>query len=397
MNRFRLCTLGLFSCMAGVPWVACAPDNALVGGRCRDGYIESSRTCIPDPAYDPADASYPGPGGPTDSSSRNDRNPGDASRSDMDGTDGAHAADGSTDAAMSDDAGPVDANAPDSSDSPDASADASNPDASADASADASTDAAQPPACTFPLVSCRNTCIPVDSDGRNCGACGKVCPSNICVAGECQGATPGHVVVIGHNFLDAFDSSAQVKVLSNALSIPTSDPIRILSFEEGAATDEVTQTKALAATGIPRELAFSTATERALTSSRLNLSYDVVLLFDAAGARPGVLGGRWATSLQTFAQKGGVVVALDGAASGMPELISATGLLSLPSHTRLADGVHMLVTNSGDVVGSQVISPYAAFGAAVSFPGAEAEGPNLSWIVQADSTSDPLVIHKVIR
>jgi len=73
-------------------------------------------------------------------------------------------------------------------------------------------------------------CISVTSDAANCGACGKICPSNICIDGVCQGATrrrrPHR-----HDYTNANEGSAEAKVLVNALSIPTTDPIRVLSYE----------------------------------------------------------------------------------------------------------------------------------------------------------------------
>ena len=121
------------------------------------------------------------------------------------------------------------------------------------------------PKCVEPLAACRGTCIDVESDADNCGACGKVCPSNICIDGECQGATPGDVVLIGHDYTDATVGSAPTKVLINALTIPTSDPIRILSFEEGASAAAVAQMKYLAAASIKNRTVQFT---RASTSDR---------------------------------------------------------------------------------------------------------------------------------
>ena len=259
------------------------------------------------------------------------------------------------------------------------------------------------PKCVEPLAACRGTCIDVESDADNCGACGKVCPSNICIDGECQGATPGDVVLIGHDYTDATVGSAPTKVLINALTIPTSDPIRILSFEEGASAAAVAQMKYLAAASIKnRTVQFTRAsTSSWLTSTTLGRRYDIVIINDASAVNPVTTGASWAGPLGTFAAKGGVVVAIDHGTSPMPELLSSAGLLAVASHSTHAEGTHLMVSGAADVIGAQVLSPYAAFGPPVSFQGLPAPSDELSWVVRLEesdgSPGDPVVVHRIVR
>lgn len=348
----------------------CTLDNALVGGRCSDGFLESGQECVPE-SSDPAPSGSSTPNAVTDSSA------------------------------------PLDAgsDAPDSVDLPDAFVpDSSVPDTSApDAEEDASppdTGAPDVLVCSAPLVACRGVCIPVDSDGQNCGACGKICPSNICVAGVCQGATPGDVVVIGHDFAEAWLGSAQAKVLLNAVTIPTTDPIRILSYEDGASPLAVAQVRALVTAGVHgRGVQIVRAPDATfLTAPSLSTLYDVVLVHDGAGATPSALGASWATGLGTFTQKGGVVVALDGASTDMPSLLTATGLVSIASHTTLLEGTHLEVSAPADVVGTQVLSPYAAIGVTVGFGSVLA--PDLTVVVREKTVAGdgaPVVLHRTVR
>jgi hypothetical protein len=260
-------------------------------------------------------------------------------------------------------------------------------------------DAGPPPAlvCDGSLVACHGACIPVDHDGANCGACGKICPSNICVDGACVGSTPGDIVLVGHDFTNAWSGSAQAKVLVNAAAIPTTDPIRILSFEDGANAAAVTQAKSLVMTGVRgRGVSFTRATALDLESTTLALAYDVVILHDGSSDDPTGLGARWNQSLPLFAKKGGVVIALDGAASHMPELVTAANLLHVDAHTALASDAHLLVSAPNDVVGAQVLSPYAAFGNAVSFSGLSA-AEDTSFVIRDETTSEPVVVHRTIR
>lgn len=257
--------------------------------------------------------------------------------------------------------------------------------------------------CDAPLAACHGVCISVADDGHNCGACGKICPSNICINGECQGATPGDVVLIGHDYRNALAGSAQTKVLVNALSIPTTDPIRVLSYEDGAAAQAVTMAKLLGAGGIHgREIEFTVAASATdLASSTLARSYDVVLLHDASAGDPVTTGASWAGSLGTFTMKGGVVIALDNGLSPMPELLSSSALLAVTSHTLMADGTHLAVTSAGDVVGAQVLSPYAGYGPSITFQGMAAPSADFAWVVRATDAGgalgDPVVLHRIVR
>ncbi len=249
--------------------------------------------------------------------------------------------------------------------------------------------------CDLGYTACGETCESLADDGHNCGACGKICPSNICVNGECMGAMAGDVVLVGHDFTNAWDGSAQAKVLVNALSIPTTNPIRVLSYEDGADPAAVSQALELMNAGVHgRKVKITHATKANLDSMSLALSYDVVVLHDAGDASLGV---RWKNSLPHFAEKGGVVVALDGGNSHMSDLVSSATLLGVTGHAKLAEGTHLLVSMPGDVVGTQVLSPYAAFGPPVAFSGVET-GPDVTWVVRVDDPgAAPVVVHKSVK
>ncbi len=254
--------------------------------------------------------------------------------------------------------------------------------------------------CVEPLVRCKGECISVmQDDPQNCGACGKVCRSNICSAGVCQGATPGDVVLVGHDMQDAWAGSAHSKVLANAISIPTTDPIRVLVWEDGALPKTVAWTKSLIKQSVSsRKIDFTTATQSALTASTLATHFDIVLIHDAAGPDPAALGASWAGSLETFTKKGGVVIALDGFQSDMPALVKSAGLLDITGHVQLSASTKFVVSDPKDVVGTQLLSPYAAIGASVGFVGATTS-PSISWVVReknADDTGLPTVIHRVV-
>jgi len=335
---------------------ACGVESALVGGTCKPGYVEHAGSCVAapsgtSPTFDPND-SKPNvtPKGPAPLTPEPPVKP------------------------------PVDPPVDPPDDPP-----VDPPD--------------DPPVCADPLVACRGECISVESDPLNCGACGRICPSNICVARECVGATPGDVVLIGHDMTNALGGSSQAKVLTNAVSIPTTDPIRVLSFEAGSDAAGAANVRALLGTGIRnRAVRFTTASAEGIEQGGLYASYDVVLVHGAAVDDPAGLGNRWSSSLRTFTEKGGVLIALDSGASDVPALVNATGLLAVASHVPLAGGTQFVVSSASDVVGAQLLSPFAAFGPSVGFVGIPAAGPDLTWVVRADDgASLPTVIHRVIR
>jgi len=237
-----------------------------------------------------------------------------------------------------------------------------------------------------------------DTDIANCGACGRICPSNICSAGICQGATPGDIVVIGHDMSQARAGTVQAKVLGNAIGIPSTDPIRVLSYAGGESAVVVTTTHAVAAAGIGnRTIIFTAATDAALDDTGLYATYDVVL-FHGGGSTPFAMGQRWATPLSTFTKAGGVLVALDRGDTDIPALVRGTGVLSLGGHIALPTSTQFAVTSASDVVGYKLLSPYAAVGPSVGFTGAEAMSSDLSWVVRtADVAARPVVIHKIAR
>lgn len=252
--------------------------------------------------------------------------------------------------------------------------------------------------CPEPLVACHGVCISVDDDARNCGACGRICPSNICVNRECVGATPGDVVLIGHEMKSGWNGSVQAKILTNAVSIPTTDPIRVLSFEFGGDADNAASSRYLISYGIKdRTTKITLASFSELDSPNLYANYDVILMQGDGGDAAG-LGARWSSTLSTFTKKGGVFVALDDGHANIPGFLTASGLLAVDSHVALPDSTHFIVSGASDVVGHQLLSPFASFGASVGFTGAATPSSDVTWVVRTqEDDSVPTVIHKVMR
>jgi len=119
----------------------CGVDNALVGGRCADGFVSEGNACVS--LLPPIDVHVIDPGNAPPPP-----------------------------AVVT---GEIDAGSPDSS-------------VVATTVTQEERDAAvQPLVCSDSLVACHGACIPVADDGANCGACGKACMTDqSCVGGACQ-------------------------------------------------------------------------------------------------------------------------------------------------------------------------------------------------------------------
>lgn len=371
MNRFKVIPFVSLSLLL----VACGVENALVGGECNEGYSAQHGICVANAA-----PSTTAPPSTVPISAVQPAQP--ISNIDA-GTSDSSTSDSGTDAS-------VPTTDPPSTTSPE------------DPPVIIVTPPEPPPAvtCADGEIACRDVCTAVKTDGQSCGACGRICPSNICVDGVCQGATPGDIVVIGHDMTKAEDFSTHAKVFKNAVHLPTTDPLRVLAFERDASSELVTKTRALTGSSLgSRALVFGQAAPEALEDADLYASWDVVLIDGVSADNAASYGARWATYLDAFTKKGGVLVALDDGEGDLPGFFAASSLVTLGAHVSLPAGTPFEVFAPGDTVGAQLLSPYASFGPSVAFVGAPPSTNDFAWVVRtADSTLDaPTVIHKVAR
>jgi len=413
----------------------CGLENALVGGACKDGYSVCGADCV-DLLVDTSHCGRCGTtcppgvgcaagicGGPADGAAdaladgaRDTSTDGPSSDGNTDGTTSDASSDGSTDGPASDASSDGSTDGP-STDSGDACPPPPYNTAARCGSCftqcvtpntecllEAGNFVCRPP-CTAPLEPCNGICVNKQIDPLNCGVCDKICPALICVGGICQGANPGHEVVIGHDYTAGFGGSAQVKVLTNAVLLPSSNPLRILSFEKWADPAVVARVKAfVAAAALGRTLAYTVSNDVADLRDPLKLSQNaVVVVYDQsqmASADAMAAGTSWAAPLLTFAREGGTLVALDGAGGQgeMPLLLRSAGLLNITSHLALAAASRVAVVAPFDQVGLSVVSPYAVSNRSVTLQSADANGGNVTFVVRNGTLGDgdPVVVHKLV-
>jgi hypothetical protein len=387
---------------AVVAWAmaGCSDGDALVGGDCSPGYVACGGGCCAATTDASLDASGEG------SADASGDAGGDSTRSEAatDVTTDAttDAADtGLPDAVFLDRGGLGDGSETDGTagDGGSTGSDGSSPDAPVDAPETG-------PLCTPPLVDCSGVCVDTTSDPFNCGSCGNVCPSQICVMSVCQGSTAGGIVYIGHDYFNTPQGTAQARVLSNAVFIPQSNPLHVMSYERYASAAAVGKVKAIlngVATQLGRSLTITSTTVDTDIPSKLTLSsYQVLVVEDQSGAPPGALaalGASWASTLTTFTLAGGVVVVLDGGTGTgqMPQFSTATTLLSVTGQTSLKTGTPLDDVAPGDVVGVGVVSPYGAGKNSVSIV-TEPNGGSVIYVVDLPSDASagvPVVVHKL--
>jgi hypothetical protein len=259
------------------------------------------------------------------------------------------------------------------------------------------------PMCAMPFTACAAVCVNVLGDPDNCGSCGHICPSGICTNGVCEGATLGDIVIIGHDYAAANVLVSEAQILSNAVFLPPTNPLRVLSYEQYADPTQVAHVKATLAAYKPLGRSITYTVEDQYTSISTELttaSFDVLLVYDQADAPAsmlGMVGSTLAMPLASFVAVGGDVVVLDGASgiNQMASFLTQSNLLQTQGETPVPDTDRLVVVAPGDGVGNFVISPYAPIADTVYFVTTESNGGKVTYVVD-DLTAGllPVVIHK---
>lgn len=253
-----------------------------------------------------------------------------------------------------------------------------------DASVDAPPDAM---VCPLPTTMCSGTCVDLSDDPYNCGHCGRACSSGICAASTCIGDLPGHIVVIGHDYVAS--DPAMDRVIANGVTLsvfssPSGSAARI-GWWRGTATQEAgisAVARGLAQTGHTAQ----SATVATIDSASLaNLDAIVVEPQVGDGDAAEAAGAAAAASLATYLAASHTVVVMETTAGVSYRWLHGAGLLDLTPPVD-ASASQVTVVNAADAVATGVVSPYFAKPGSVGFAGA----PHA---VVTDSSGDGVVIH----
>ncbi|MFW5877360.1 MAG: hypothetical protein ACOCXM_11530, partial [Myxococcota bacterium] len=224
--------------------------------------------------------------------------------------------------------------------------------------------------CDDPLELCDGVCVDRQVHADHCGACGVQCASGICEEGMCSAGSVGHLVVIGHDY--AQSRSGMNWLAGNAVFLASGAPIRVLVYEGEATMQSIR--------GVDRaidQVADSTGRSWMRTTATAELvpfdlaETDVFLVYSQHGATDAALhalGTEWKTALDSFVQRGGVIVLFDGggAHEGTWQILDAAGLFGAMGRVDVT-GDPLDVTAPGDAVVLNVPQVYRAERQSVRF------------------------------
>ena len=223
------------------------------------------------------------------------------------------------------------------------------------------------------------------SDPDNCGQCGHVCPSGICVDSKCVGDLPGHIVAIGHDY--SHRHAAMVRVLGNAVALGTHRDVAVTVWQgtAGAALNERVLTAITDGMSSVGRTWHPVALPPAPGTQFPNVDVLVVEPQGGNGDEVAASAAPWADDVTKFLQRGGVVVVLEGGTTVSYRFADATGLYTMAQPSDATDQVANMV-DSSDAVANHVITPYMAETSSAAFP--SEFGPGVF-----ATSAGPLVLH----
>ena len=318
--------------------------------------------------------------------------------------------------------------------------DASGDGAAADAGgvgADGAPQDVVPLQCVALLTACDDQCVDLTSDPENCGGCGSMCPSGVCVNGgclvcasietvcgqqctntasdpdncggcnapcasglcsnsQCEDWGTGRVIVIGHDYLK--NRTAMNRILGNAVFLWPINPVRLLTYKVAANPSAIT-----GADGAIAQVALAQGRQVQRTDlvdgdvATQFAAADVFLIYgqeQASDATLNQLGQDWASAMTAFVNRGGTVIVLDGVYSGNAgtvQIISQAGLFDIQQKASVTNAVCTVVAR-GDALASGLLKNYLCEPNSVSFKTSE---PPSGFTSVVESGGVSVVVHKL--
>lgn len=229
------------------------------------------------------------------------------------------------------------------------------------------TDGGDAQVCVLPEVQCPAGCKDLQLDPDNCGSCGHVCASGLCSAAHCVGEPWGHIVAIGHDYQSFHPAMA--RVLGNAAALGSSVDLKISWWpaDHAHAGPTAALTSALGTLGRPwHPVALPVA-----PAGTALAGIDVLIVDEPAaeGVATFADGAVWATELDAFLHRGGVVIVVEGLGGTAHQFAAGAALFTSPAPLDVT-GEHTVLVNPADAVADHVLAPYLAETTSVQFPGA---------------------------
>jgi hypothetical protein len=273
------------------------------------------------------------------------------------------------------------------------------PDAATD-TADAAVDTAEasppdvatdPQVCATDTAICVGRCVDIYTDPDHCGDCNNRCISGLCNNAKCSIKTPGHLVVIGHDYVEGREGMNNL--VGNAVFLAPSTLVKVLVYEGRSSPTAIQGTnRAVDQVAASRGRSWERTKARPANVPALLGTVDVFLVYaqaDETDAGLQALGKDWSAALKNFIDAGKIIVLLEGAHAhaGTFQILSEAGLFAATGRTPVTSQI-LTVQSPGDSIATQVPGFYLAEMSSVEF-----ETSETTVVVRAQTK--PVVIHHV--
>jgi hypothetical protein len=211
--------------------------------------------------------------------------------------------------------------------------------------------------CEPGFTDCDGVCTDLENDANSCGMCGHVCPTGICVDGDCVGGVVGRVILIGHDYRQR--NASETRLLGNAIALPPGSPVTVAVWK-GTAT--MTHQNVITTAIDAAELAVGEDFDRIdVDNLPVEPVAQVVLIMpqDGTAAEAIAAGSAWAAPAAQFIADGGVVIAVGGHNTVSEFVLIGAGLLDA-TYAITCTGDDLTIAAPTDALAAAVLSPYRA-------------------------------------
>ncbi|MFH0900761.1 MAG: hypothetical protein V2A73_09055 [Pseudomonadota bacterium] len=211
--------------------------------------------------------------------------------------------------------------------------------------------------------------------------------------------TPGHVVLVGHDFYQ--HNASEDKIIGNAILLAaTTGDIKVAAYTQYAhLVEEVANTNAAIGsrlTALGRTWTPSAFSDYTTLASNLQGKH-VLLVYEQENTTAttlGNIGTAWATDLRRFVDRGGVVVVCDFQAGtgGTYKILANSGLMAVTAAAQALPPGSLVVNTASDPVASGLTGTFTSLYNHLSFT--TSDGVN---VIATPTNLYPVVVHKAFK
>lgn len=238
---------------------------------------------------------------------------------------------------------------------------------------------------------CSRQCVNTGSNPDNCGGCDSSCGSGLCSNSQCEATNTGRIIVIGHDYLVNKNRTAMNQLLANAVLLWPINPVHLLAYKGAAnqtafdgANAAISQGALVSGRVVQRTEVGAADVPTQLAAADVFLIYGQEQAIDTTLAQ---LGQDWASAMSSFVNRGGTVIVLDGfypGNTGTVQIVSQTGLFNIWRNVSVTNSVCTVVAR-GDALASGLLTNYRCEQNSVSFLTNES-GTYVNTVVESGSS-----------